>query len=313
MTGTGRAGETVAVPKGQQVIAFVLRAALRATVKRAFQAGLPIERQRRRLLSATRLTWPPRNVSFEAASSAGVPGEMVFVRGSGADLPVALYLHGGGYTTGSPRTHRALTGHLAARCPARVFVADYRLAPEHPFPAGLDDTVAAYRGLLDQGVEPGNTVIAGDSAGGGLAVAAALRLRDLGQPLPGALVLFSPLADLTRPYPAVPPRGEVMLTPAWLRECARSYVATGDPADPLVSPVNADLRGLPPTLIQVGSDELLLPDSQRLYERLRSAGVRAELHEFHRRWHVFQVSAGMLADADRALDGVARFVRPAAR
>lgn len=309
MNGARRAGDTTAESAGQKFIAFVLRAALRATVKRAFQAGLPIARQRQRLLSATRLTLPPRSVSFETASVAGVPGDGVRQRGNEAASTVILYLHGGGYTTGSPRTHRALTGHLAVRCRARLFVPDYRLAPEHPFPAGLEDAVTAYQGLLDDGVEPGDVVIAGDSAGGGLAVAAALRLRDLGQRLPRALVLFSPLADLAREYPEVLPHGEVMLTPAWLRECARAYVAVGDPRDPLISPVAADLYGLPPTLIQVGTDELLLPDSRRLAERLQSAGVRAELHEFPRRWHVFQANAGILADADHALEEVARFIR----
>jgi len=311
MSDARRAGATAAESAAQKAIAFILRAALRATVKRAFQAGLPIDQQRRRLLAATRLTLPPRRVSFETASSGGVPGEMVCESGRGAASPVILYLHGGGYTTGSPRTHRALTGHLAVCCRARLFVPDYRLAPEFPFPAGLEDATAAYRGLLGDGVEPGDIVIAGDSAGGGLAVAAALTLRGIGQPLPGALVLFSPLTDLTREYPEAPPRGEVMLTPAWLRECARSLVATGDPGDPLVSPVGADLRGLPPTLIQVGTDELLLPDSRRLFERLQSAGVRAELHEFQARWHVFQANAGVLADADRALEEVAAFIRPA--
>jgi acetyl esterase/lipase len=294
----------------QKIIAVVVRAALRATVKRAFQAGLPVAQQRRRLLAATRLTLPPRGVTFEHASVAGVPGEVVCARGGALPSPVILYLHGGGYCTGSPLTHRALTGHLAVRCRARVFVPDYRLAPEHPFPAGLDDAVATYRGLLDEGIPPGDIVIAGDSAGGGLAVAAALRLRALGQPLPRALVLFSPLADLTREYREAAPRGEVMLTPAWLRECARSYVARGEPGDPLISPVAADLHGLPPTLIQVGTDELLLPDSRRLFERLRSAGVRADLHEFPARWHVFQANAGVLADADRALEEVAGFIRP---
>lgn len=313
MTDARRAGEAVAESAGQRALAFVLRAALRATVKRAFRAGLPIDQQRRRLLAATRLTLPPRHVSFETVNLGGVPGELVCEHNGGAASPVILYLHGGGYMTGSPRTHRALTGHLAVCCRARLFVPDYRLAPEQPFPAGLDDAVAAYRGLLGDGIEPGDIVIAGDSAGGGLAVAAALRLRGIGQPLPRALVLFSPLTDLTREYPEVPPRGEVMLTPAWLRECARAYVATRDPGDPLVSPVGADLRGLPPTLIQVGTDELLLPDSQRLFERLQSAGVRAELHEFHARWHVFQANAGLLADADRALEEVAAFIRTASR
>jgi acetyl esterase/lipase len=293
----------------QRWIAAVLRVVLRTTLRRTFRAGLPVEQQRLRLHRVTRLTLPPRGASFTAATVGGVPGEWVRARGHERPSLAMLYLHGGGYVTGSPATHRALTGHLAARCDARVFAADYRLAPEHPFPAAVDDAVAAWRGLRGEGMEAGRIVIAGDSAGGGLAVATALRLRELGEPMPRALVLFSPWVDLTLARLGAAPPGEVMLTLPWIRECAAQYVAGANCRHPLISPIEAALEGLPPTLVQVGTDELLLPDSRRLCERLRAAGVSASLSEFAGRWHVFQAHAGVLADADRALDAVGRFVR----
>jgi acetyl esterase/lipase len=291
----------------ERLIAAILRAGTRLMAGRAFRTGLPVEQHRRRVLQAVRGTFPPRGTRFATATCGGVAGEWVAARDSAPTPLTFLYLHGGGYLSGSPVTHRAITGHLASRCGARVFAADYRLAPEHPFPAALDDAVAAYRGLLAEGVAPGDLVIAGDSAGGGLSVATALRLRDLALPLPCALVLFSPWTDLTLEQLS-PAAGEVMLNRPWLRDGTRAYVAHGDARHPLVSPVFAALQGLPPTLVQVGTDELLLNDSRRLVRRLLDSGVVASLEEYPRRWHVFQLHAGMLADADRALDAVARFV-----
>ncbi len=294
---------------GQRWIAAVLRVVLRATLGRTFRAGLPVEQQRLRLQRVSRLTLPPRAASFTAATVGGVRGEWIRSRGHQRPALTLLYLHGGGYTTGSPATHRALTGHLAARCDARVFAADYRLAPEHPFPAAVDDAVAAWRGLQGQDPDARGIAIAGDSAGGGLAVATALRLRDLGEPMPRALVLFSPWVDLALERLSPAPPGEVMLTLPWVRECAIGYAAGTDPRHPLISPIGADLAGLPPTLIQVGTDELLLPDSRRLHACLQAAGAESRLQEFPGRWHVFQANAGVLADADRALEAVGRFLR----
>jgi acetyl esterase/lipase len=293
----------------QRWVAAVLRVVLRATLGRTFRVGLPVNEQRLRLRRVTRLTLPPCGASFTSATLGDVPGEWVRARGHERPSLTLLYLHGGGYTTGSPATHRALTGHLAARCDAQVFAADYRLAPEHPFPAALDDAVAAWRGLRGEGLDAGRIAIAGDSAGGGLAVATVLRLRALGEPLPRALVLFSPWVDLTLGQLSAVPPGEVMLTLPWIRECAGSYVAGSDARHPLISPIEADFEGLPPTLVQVGTDELLLPDSRRLCERMRAAGVPVELSEFPGRWHVFQANAGVLADADRALAAVGHFLR----
>ncbi|MDH4167101.1 MAG: alpha/beta hydrolase [Gammaproteobacteria bacterium] len=292
----------------ERLVAAVLRTVLRATLLPTFRAGRPIPEQRRRLALVTRLTLPARGVDFTAATRGGVSGEFAQARGLATTRGTVLYLHGGAYCVGSPATHRAITSHLARRTAARVFVADYRLAPEHPFPAAVDDAVAAYRALLRDGCSTGHSAIIGDSAGGGLALATALRLRDLGEPLPAALVLFSPWVDLGTPDRGVEPAGEAMLSRAWTAECARLYLGGRDSSDPLASPINGELRGLPPTLVQVGQDELLLPDARRLHSALAAAEVPVELQEYPRRWHVFQVNAGVLADADRALAAVARFL-----
>jgi acetyl esterase/lipase len=293
------------------LVAGVLRTALRVVIGATLRAELPVQKQRSRLLKVAHLTLPPRRAKFAASSCGGIRGEWVTAGGREQAALTVLYFHGGGYCVGAPATHRAITGHVAARCGARVFAPDYRLAPEHPFPAAVDDAVAAYCGLLADGVAPADVVIAGDSAGGGLSVATALRLRDSALPLPRALVLFSPWVDLSLGRLPPAPPGEVMITLPWITQCARAYVADGDAHHPLISPLNAELAGLPPTLLQVGTDEILLGDSRRLRDRLQLAGVAVIYEEYPRRWHVFQANAGVLADADRALEAVARFTRDA--
>ncbi|HET7204762.1 MAG TPA: alpha/beta hydrolase [Steroidobacteraceae bacterium] len=294
----------------ERVVAAVLRKTLEATLLPTFRADRPIPEQRRRLLRVTRLTLRPRGVRFEPGLCGGVRGEFVRRRDAAERAGSAvLYLHGGAYCVGSPMTHRTIAGTLAHLTGATVVVVDYRLAPEHPCPAAIDDTVAAYLGLVASGREPRHIAIAGDSAGGGLALAAALRLRERGHPLPAALVTFSPWVDLDDPDRGPVPPGEVMISPSWVRACARHYLGTRAARDPMASPIYGDLAGLAPTLIQVGSDEWLLPDARRLHEALRRAGVPSTLEEYPRRWHVFQAHAGVLADADRALASVARFLR----
>jgi len=246
---------------------------------------------------------------YTAARCGGVPGEFVRARGVAPGSGAILYLHGGAYCVGSHVTHRSLTSHLARRSVANVFVADYRLAPEHPCPAAVDDAIEAYRGLREQGWAPGQIAFVGDSAGGGLTLATVLKLRDLGEPLPAALALFSPWVDLGNPDRGQPPPGEIMISLPWVQECARLYLAGRDARDALASPIQGDLRGLPPTLIQVGQDEILLQDSRRLGAALVAANVPVQLEEYPRRWHVFQVNAGVLADADRALESAAGFLR----
>jgi len=309
--------QPVAEPAWETLVAAVLRRVLRALLLPTFRAGRPITQQRIRLERILRLTLLPGGVDYRASAISGIvdiggiPGEVVSQRSGGhtAADRVVLYLHGGAYCVGSPQTHRAITGRLARCADAQVFAVDYRLAPEHPFPAALDDAVAAFRGLLAAGFESRRITLAGDSAGGGLAVATAVRLRELGLASPGALVLLSPWVDLAREHPEPPLPIEVMLSGAWIAECARHYLAGRAATEPLASPITADLRGLPPTLIQVGTDETLHDDSQRLHAALIAANVVSELQVYPRRWHVFHANAGLLADADRALARAGAFIR----
>lgn len=292
----------------QRLAAGIARAMMRVMLSPVLRGNIPVERQRKRLNLIGRMAPSPRAVQYRAGAFGGVSGELVTAPGAAIPDRTVLYLHGGAYCMGTPAGSRVITGNLAVRCVVRVFAAAYRLAPEHRFPAAVDDAVAAYRGLLDEGAAPRTTVIAGDSAGGGLAVAVVLRLRELDLPQPAALVLFSPWADLDLAALGPRPSGEILITKAWLQACADHYLAGHRADDPLASPVGADLRSLPPTLIQVGGDELLLTDARRLHAALVAAGVESVLQEYPRRWHVFQQNAGFLADADRALDAVAAFV-----
>jgi monoterpene epsilon-lactone hydrolase len=309
--------QPVAETVRERLIAAVLRRVLRALLLPTFRADRPISQQRVRLERILRLTLPPAGVDYRASAVSGISeigairGEVVSQRSGGhaAADRVVLYLHGGAYCVGSPQTHRAITGRLAMNADAHVFALDYRLAPEHPFPAALEDAVAAFRGLLAAGFESRRITLAGDSAGGGLAVATAVRLRELGLATPAALVLLSPWVDLAREHPEPPLPSEVMLSGAWVAECARHYLAGRAATEPLASPITADLRGLPPTLIQAGTDETLLDDSQRLHAALSAANGVSELQVYPHRWHVFQANAGVLADADRALARAGAFIR----
>jgi acetyl esterase/lipase len=293
---------------GERLAAAVLRTALRTLVKPVLSPGVPIFRQRLRLERLARFTRAGGQARLEAGTAGGVSGEWLRPRPSGdgaAPRATILYLHGGGYCVGSPRSHRALTSRLARAAGLPVFAADYRLAPEHPFPAALDDAVAACRSLM----QGGPVVIAGDSAGGGLALATAFCLHRRGAGSAAALILFSPWADLTLAAIAddVAPE-EVMLGTAWLKDCARQYLAGENASDPFASPVFADLRGLPPTLIQAGAGELLCSDALRVRDALAAARVDVRCEIVPGRWHAFQLHAGVLPSANAAIDRAARFI-----
>jgi len=238
----------------------------------------------------------------------GVPGEWVLSRHSAANANASatiLYLHGGAYCVGSPATHRAVTSRLAQAAGLRVFAADYRLAPEHPFPAAVEDAVAVYRTLADRGP----VTIAGDSAGGGLALATALALRQRQLGPPAALVLFSPWVDLTLfAISAKAPKGEAILSAGWLNACARHYLAGQDATAPLASPIYGDLGGLPPTLIQAGTDELLHGQAVKTHDALLNAGIAVRCEIVPARWHVFQLHAGMLPSANAAIERAGYFI-----
>ncbi|MFD8809954.1 alpha/beta hydrolase [Streptomyces sp. NPDC059627] len=222
-----------------------------------------------------------------------------------------LYFHGGGFVFGSPETALSLTGNLVARTGFRALSLDYRLAPEHPFPAAIEDTVSAYRALLDSGTDPAAVAFAGDSAGGGLTITTCLAARDAGLPLPAAIVAFSPGLDATRTGESM--RTKAGLDPFFTRESLEHtgamYRAGKDPHDPLLSPaVHADLTGFPPMLLQSGTNEVLLDDSTRTAARARAAGVDVVLDITADVPHVFQSYAGVLDEADEALDRAALFL-----
>lgn len=222
-----------------------------------------------------------------------------------------LYLHGGGYCVGSWATHRGLITHLAVAADATVYAPNYRLAPEHPHPAALDDALSTYRWMLDQGVLPERITLAGDSAGGGLALCTALAIRDSELPAPGSLVLLSPWVDLGCDAPSMSEKVSLdpMLRPSWVRACASMYLGGRDSADPNCSPLFANHRGLPPTLVQVGSDEILLDDSTRLAARCWDVGTDLTLQEFEGYWHDFQSHAGILEAATQAINNIATFIK----
>jgi acetyl esterase/lipase len=223
---------------------------------------------------------------------------------------VLLYLHGGAYLIGAPATHRSITSHLAKRCAMAVCALAYRLAPEHPYPAALEDALAAYRELLAQGYTAERIVIGGDSAGGNLTLLTALRIKQQGLPMPAALVCFSPWTDATGTQLHKPPAGDPVIHPAWMHQAGELYCPAGmDRRDPGLSPLYADLSGLPPLLIQVGEDELLLNDSLRFAKQATAAGVTVVLERYPGCWHVFQAHAGMLDVADLALARVASFLQ----
>jgi acetyl esterase/lipase len=221
-----------------------------------------------------------------------------------------LYLHGGTYCVGSWRVYEGLITHLAVAAEAAVYAPNYRLSPEHPHPAALDDALDAYRWLLERGVSPNRIALAGDSAGGGLALATAVAIRDSELPPPASLVLISPWVDLRCDSPSMTHnvRIDPLLRPSWSRACAAMYLGQHDPADPACSPLFATHEGLPPTLIQVGSDEIILDDSTRLAERCRKAGVDVTLQKFDGLWHEFQIHVGMLEAADEAVADIGTFL-----
>jgi epsilon-lactone hydrolase len=251
----------------------------------------------------------PPEVAVTGVAAPVAPAEWLVPPSTRPDV-VILYLHGGGYVIGSPRSHRHLAAAIARAAAARALVLDYRLAPEHPFPAALDDAVAAYRWLLDRGIRPARLVLAGDSAGGGLTVAALVALRDRGLPLPAAAVCISPWVDLTCSAGSYARNAaaDPIVRAGLIAEMARAYLAGADPKTPLASPLYADLRGLPPLLIQVGSDEVLLDDATGLAQRGRAAGVETTLEVAPRMVHVWHWFLPMLDEAQTAIDGIGAFV-----
>lgn len=252
---------------------------------------------------------PPEGVKLQGVDAGGAHAEWTRAE-TADDETVVLYLHGGGYVMGSVATHRGLTSALSRATGGRVLSLDYRLGPEHPHPAAVHDATSAYRFLLALGIAPSSIAIAGDSAGGGLTVATLIALRDAGVALPAAAVCISPWVDLTQSGATMQTKAaeDPMVTREALQLMANAYLAGGDPRAATASPLFADLRGLPPLLIQVGTAETLLDDARRLAERAKSAGVDVVLEEWDEMIHVWHAFAAMLPEGRRAIDRIGEYL-----
>jgi monoterpene epsilon-lactone hydrolase len=272
--------------------------------------SLPLAEQRLRYDRAKQLFPLPAGIGVEAVDADGVAAELIRAPASRPERMV-LYLHGGGYVIGSADSHRHLAAAIAEAAQASVLLPIYRLAPEQPFPAALDDALAAYRWLLDAGQAASALAIAGDSAGGGLTLATLLAARDRGLPLAAGAALISPWADLSCSQGSIETLAarDPIVKKAPLLDCARNYLGERDPRSPLASPLYADLRGLPPLLIQVGSEEILLDDARELDRRAREQGVRSTLEIWPEMIHVWHWFAAQLREGREAIAGLGAFVR----
>lgn len=289
-----------------------LDAWLRLTEKRRLARETDVARARARM-ERLAARYPLRDA--DRWSEAPLGGLPCFRRAEPAAKATLLWFHGGAYCLGSARTHAALVEALAQRAGLAAALPEYRLAPEHPFPAAVDDVETAWRALVAEGVPPGRILLGGDSAGGGLVFALLHRLLTAGAPLPAAAVAFSPWTDMTLAGESLATlaRRDAYLPARRMVEIRDQYLAGADPRDPEASPWLGRFAGAPPSLIQAGAAEILRDDARRMAERLRVDGVRATLDLVAGAPHVFQAFAGVLPEADAALDRAAAFLRTALR
>jgi epsilon-lactone hydrolase len=289
----------------------VVRVGMRIFIKRRNYRDLTIEQHRRFASAAERLVpAPPPETKTVAVDAGGVKADLITTPASD-DQRHVLFLHGGGFIIGSPYLYRHVTWRIATTARARVLAVDYRLAPEHPFPAALEDAVAAYHWLLDRGADPRRIAVMGDSAGGGLVFSLMLRLRDEGSPLPAAAVALSPWTDLalTGPSLRLNAAADPLLNAEDPPQFVEDYLAGADPRTPYASPLYGDPAGLPPTMIQVGSDEVLRDDAVRMAARMRTAGCDVELEIWPRMPHVWHAFVPLIPEARRAIERIGAFVR----
>jgi monoterpene epsilon-lactone hydrolase len=266
-----------------------------------------IKWQRRFVGSMEYILPRPVNVRREQLAGDGLDGYKLTPLGSHNTKTAILFFHGGGYGVGSPGTHLALTMRIARQTGLTVFSPTYRLAPEARFPAQLQDASCALDALRQQGIATDRLILAGDSAGGNLALALVQTLKAEGRPMPLALVLISPWADISlSQLPADP--DDALLSPVWAAQMRDAFVASEHWHDPLVSPVFASFSGFPPTLIQAATAELMVRDSERLFLAMRTAGVAVDFQLAPGLWHDYQLLAGVVPESDRAIDEIARFV-----
>ncbi|HEV7719255.1 MAG TPA: alpha/beta hydrolase [Arsenicitalea sp.] len=291
---------------------------LSAEAKRELERRFAERTEQEPPLAERRRTWEaealldrlPDGAHFSAVIAGGVASEWMEVPDVD-DARVFLLLHGGGYNAGSPKTHRKLAAHLSQATNMRVLVPDYRLAPEHPFPAGVKDALLAYGWLLSEGRRADDIIVGGDSAGGGLALSMLLALREAGGAMPRAAVLMAPWTDLScsgESYETLRERDPI-ITRENLLQAAGWYAAHRDLADPMASPLFADLSGLPPMLIHAGGDEVMVDDSRMFAERASAAGVSVTCKIFPGLWHVFHTATPDVPESAQAIEEIGAFVR----
>lgn len=249
-------------------------------------------------------------VERQVVDTADVKGEWLLQAGRSPTGPVILWMHGGSYVSGHPATTRPIAMDMVLKTGAALFSVQYRLAPEHPYPAALDDVKAAYAWLLQSGFRPGSIVVGGESSGAGLALALALSLKEQAQPMPAGLVAISPWVDLANTAESLTSRADrdAMLTPAFMAAAAKAY-AGDDVRGPSISPLYADLSGLPPLIIQDGDESILVDDSRRLYERAKAQGVNVTLRVWPGAPHIVTSLFMFLPEGRRSLDDVEAFIR----
>jgi epsilon-lactone hydrolase len=296
------------MPKARVNVAVTAERRNRARLPliRLLEGYLPLGLSRRLIEEGVRRVRLPAGIGREPVSADGVACEWLTSRNTQTDRAL-LYLHGGGFVLGVTPQHLRLVSDLVQNLSMRALVVDYRLAPEYPFPAALEDCISAYRWLRERGIPSENVVVAGDSAGGNLTIAMLMKLRDAGERMPAAAACLSPVGAL----PTARVRSEVprdpLLHPRAMKLYDSSYVGGSDPQDPLISPVLGDWRGLPPVLIHAGGDEILLDDATRMAATATAAGVEMRLEIFPRMWHVWQLNLA-LPQARRSLDDIAGFL-----
>jgi len=274
------------------------------------QEEVTVESLRQGYEAMAKMDPTPPDVNVQPVEADGVSAEWIAAPGA-SDQATVLWLHGGGYTIGSLTTHRTMISRISRASGARALAVDYRLGPEQPFPAALEDAMTAYRWLIAYGVDPKRLVVGGDSAGGGLAIAALVALRDAGDPLPAAAVCVSPWTDLELTGESIETNAdaEYLVPPERLRLFCQSYLAGADARDPRASPYLADLSQLPPTLIQVGTAETLLDDSKRIAAKAKGDGVDVTLEVWDEMIHHWHIYAAMLPEGQQAIDRIGEFVR----
>lgn len=270
--------------------------------------GADVLTMRKNMEAAVAAVPPPAGTTVTKVAANGVPAEWTVADGARDDAAI-IYFHGGGYAMGSLNSHRGHCARLSRAARAHVLSVDYRLGPEHPHPAAVEDAVAAVRFVRKSGFAPGRTAIAGDSAGGGLTLAALIALRDAGDPTPAAGLCISPWTDLAGTGDSIESKAaeDPMVRAADLALMADAYLAGRDPKTPLASPLYANLAGLPPLLLQVGSAEILLDDAVRVAERARAAGVEVELRVWPDMFHVWHAFADILPEGQQAVEEMAAF------